>query len=159
MDRFKYKELTINELWVKITPVEIAFRACVNCSYSKPVDRFKGKDKTCLLCRRLISVTKTRYSHRMDISQATMLDVGPLDKTILCRSCGVYNSLNWFPPNSFECVICFGYRNVTEIVRIGESYDGYFTCKACGGLVLFSQMPFGRLTCRPCINRRNGSCA
>jgi hypothetical protein len=156
---FTYKGMTITELWRKITPVEIAVRICVNCTTEKPVDRFKGKDKTCLLCRKLISVTKTRYSHKMEISQLVMLDADVSMLTAVCRSCDLIYHLEHFPRNSFECDNCFGFRSVAEVVRIGESYDGHFTCLECEGWVLLSEMPFGRLICRPCINRRNGSCA
>ena len=152
---FLYKQLCLKCLWRNVTPPGIQFRVCANCRVPKPVDMFKGNDSTCSLCRKLMIVVKVRYSHKMQISQATMLGARN-DNYVECMSCGLEFHIAQFPRNSFECAHCWGIRSLTELVRVNGVYDAEVRCFRCYDLTYLSQLPVGRLICRKCINKENG---
>lgn len=148
---FIHKQHCLSCLWRKGTPTGLMFVNCVNCGVLKPSDMFKGKDRTCSLCRRLISVTRTRYSHKLDISKELMIEPGGV-----CISCGNSYPLDAFPKNSFDCIYCWGARSLVEVVKVCGQFDFQQACRVCGVVSLASSFPMGRLTCRSCINRENG---
>lgn len=154
--RVLHKGYCLNCLWNIITPCGIAFRMCINCGVTKPVDMYKGNDSTCTLCRKLITVTSTRFSHKQELSMATMLDAN-IHELAWCRTCELPLHIDDFPQNSFECITCWGWRSIIEVVRVGEQFDGYMMCFSCFSEKLLSTYPVGRVTCRSCINKQNAS--
>jgi len=155
MDTLTHKGLCLSCLWLNIVPEGVDVSRCVNCGLFKPGERFKGQDNTCMLCRKLMVVTQTRFSHKLEISKETMLSAS--DGGAICLTCNSIKDIEYFPPNSFECTTCWGIRNLTEIVRVGEKYDDILFCRSCHEEAFISAYPIGRLTCRRCINKANGS--
>jgi len=133
--------------------IQQAARFCFSCGVKKPLFTFNGKDNTCKLCRKLITMG-LRYSYKIKLSPASILNATAYGEA-LCISCQFVYPLRNFADNSYECLRCWQTRCEIELAHYNKGISRNIACRVCRKPKQMKDFAIGRLTCRNCLSQES----